>query len=342
MSASANKLFADRIKAVADSAAQTGRMLSGMNQNLDELSKVPGGWPQDIVRGHEKQQADLVDYLTKWQGFTQRWKQCLPKSKELATQTAGVLQRFDSDCLDVVNKVAKDQDRLNAIPALQKFIDDMDKQDQSVAMSREILDLKRDIDALVTKMEQWPPLDPDDQGKALMATPSNHAVDRVNLLQGIIDGLNQNIKDANAKMIETATLAGIYLQRVQVNVDYNQWKAVQDLRQQRNTKITALKEARGALEGKMPNVEVELKLRVDGWQSEVDMTLDNLVSLAEIWSTVRTRAVQLRTALQGGMDATFGMRMKLEVSNAKDICDPLRDGLTSYATVMGTYLQTMT
>ncbi|KAJ2912436.1 hypothetical protein MD484_g7985, partial [Candolleomyces efflorescens] len=87
----------------------------------------------------------LYAAVKEWQGLTDRWRACIRLSCELATDTANILQRFDTLCLSLLETIETEQDRLNAIAALEPFIAELSNNDKSAEMSRQFMELKRDV-----------------------------------------------------------------------------------------------------------------------------------------------------------------------------------------------------
>ncbi|TEB26961.1 hypothetical protein FA13DRAFT_1635159, partial [Coprinellus micaceus] len=80
-----------------------------------------------------------------------RWRNALKTSIGMASTTADVLKRFDEVYLAKVESIQTEQDRLDAIALLNPFIVELQNNDQSDKMSREFLELKRDIEAFVNR-----------------------------------------------------------------------------------------------------------------------------------------------------------------------------------------------
>ena len=65
---------------------------------------------------------------------------------------------------------------------------DLNSKDQSAETYTQIHNLKGDIADLIVQMDSWPPLDPSDSGKVLIANnATNRLVDHVDVLQEFID-----------------------------------------------------------------------------------------------------------------------------------------------------------
>ncbi|KAF5322990.1 hypothetical protein D9611_009283 [Ephemerocybe angulata] len=92
-------------------------------------------------------------YTADWGVFGARWDQGLRASYDLAGKNVSVVDQFDSIYLAKVENIKTEQDRLDAIKALQQFLDN--NPDHSDEMSRTFLDLKRDIAAFIDEFRAW-------------------------------------------------------------------------------------------------------------------------------------------------------------------------------------------
>ncbi|KAJ2914946.1 hypothetical protein MD484_g5439, partial [Candolleomyces efflorescens] len=95
----------------------------------------------------------IVQYPEKLIVIDQRWRTYLRQSLNVADDSIDTLQRFDEVYLSRVENIKTDQDRLDAIQELTQFINE--KHDHSDTMSRDFLDLKRDIQYFVEQFGQW-------------------------------------------------------------------------------------------------------------------------------------------------------------------------------------------
>ncbi|RXW19271.1 hypothetical protein EST38_g6584 [Candolleomyces aberdarensis] len=130
------------------------------------------------------QYPEIINYYAQWKGHKDNWRSCLRQSFNVADESIDVLQRFDQVYLSQVENIKTEQDRLNAIQALQQFIDE--KHDHSDTMSRDFLNLKRDIQSFVEKFGQWV------AGKGLI-------VDAITVaLKSMMDSIQKEIEEIDA------------------------------------------------------------------------------------------------------------------------------------------------
>jgi len=128
----------------------------------------------------------------------------LRDSRDVASQHVAILRRFDQVFLAMVEQIQTNQDRLDVIAELQQFVNE-DHRD-SIIMSENFLNLRRDIDHFVQRFDQWII----DQGVGL----ENQAKELKRQIEGIqkeIEGLDKQyqINDASIALAVSAGLRNV-------------------------------------------------------------------------------------------------------------------------------------
>jgi len=301
-------IFANNVKQVGTWANQIDAAFDRVARSFD-----------DMVDKYGRDFPGFSDYNVEWKGYIARWVAHLSLSRDVASESAALLHRFDQVFLDMVESIVTEQDRKDVIVELQQFIDE--KHDRSVEMSAGFLSLKRDIEDFVLRLDQFIV----DKGVELEAEAKQLKLD--------IDGLNADIEtlDGKIKDAETALkVAGGLLSIIGLIVAGS---VLAGFQAQRNGKLSdlAAKQAALAEVNRKQQALAHLKSDFDGVKPDIALICEKLVLFAEIWSSVRSQTVQFQTMLKGGMGAITNMRFKKEVRLARELCTPLRAGLEKYA-----------
>lgn len=106
--------------------------------------------------------------------------------------------------------------------------------------------------------------------------------------------------------------------------------AISTLMAQRDEKKQSLKSAQRSLFELNQGIPLELMDKLEGWRPDLDQMFDRMVTMAEVWSSVRSQAVQFRSHIEGGLDAATNMRFKNEVKLAREVCAPMKECLHEY------------
>ncbi|KAJ2923431.1 hypothetical protein H1R20_g13660, partial [Candolleomyces eurysporus] len=166
--------FQEIISGIADSAKKIDAAFDQVDSSFTWITTL------ELV----VQYPDILNYYAQWKGYKDRWRSCLHQSFNVADESIDILKRFDQVYLSQVENIQTEQDRLNAIEALQQFIDE--KHDHSDTMSRDFLDLKRDIQYFVEKFGQW-------------VAEKGLIVDAITIaLKSLIDSIQKEIEDIDA------------------------------------------------------------------------------------------------------------------------------------------------
>ncbi|EGN94763.1 hypothetical protein SERLA73DRAFT_187819 [Serpula lacrymans var. lacrymans S7.3] len=273
-----------------------------------------------MVTKYGKDFPDLSTYLDEWKGYKADWVKHLSTSRDVASKHVALLKRFDEVFLNMVESIATVQDRKDVIAELQEFIDE--KHDDSLEMSQNFLNLKRDIQAFVSRFEEWI------KDKEIeLAAQAKKLKDEITTLQGEIEVLDKKIKDATTALAACAGLLNV----VGMIVAGSVLAAFQAERQGKVTKLIGKQNDLIDVNRKQAAL-AHLKTDFDGLKPDIALICDKLVLFAEIWSSVRSQAVQFQEHLKGGSSAGSNMRFKLEVRLARKVCQPLMAGLERYAT----------
>jgi len=261
----------------------------------------------------------LALYLQEWRNFKLRWESYVRDSGKVASQHVEILRRFDNVFLAMVEQIQTDQDRLDVIAELQQFIDE-DHSD-SIRMSENFHNLKRDIDHFVQRFDQWII----DQGVAL-DNQARVLQGQIAEIQRQIEGLDKQINDATIALAVSGGLLNIIGMIVAGSL-LSQYQA------QRSERERELRRTQLELEevNQKQAAVAHLRTQIDILRPEFALNCDKLILFAEIWSSVRSQSVQLQAHLKGGTGAETNMRFKMEVRLAREVCLPLMEGLQEYA-----------
>ncbi|KAJ2913939.1 hypothetical protein MD484_g6471, partial [Candolleomyces efflorescens] len=276
----------------------------------------------DLVNKYGSVLPGIKDFKKEWTGYNNNWVDYLSLSRDVASENVGILKRFRQVYLEMVDSIKTVQDVKDVVLELQVFIEE--KHDRATEMSSNFLSLKRDIEYFAPKLAKW------------IKTTGQELKAEAEQLQSDIDSLNSQIQ-AKDKQIEDATTAliacGSCLSILGVIVAGSVLAAFQsekdDLVRQLNNKkkdLAHVNEAQDAL----PFVESEF----NGMKPDIDLICERLVLFAQIWSSVRSQAVQIQTSLQGATGAPTDMGFKASIRLSKAMCDPLQDGLEKYAVTL--------
>ncbi|CCM02048.1 uncharacterized protein FIBRA_04124 [Fibroporia radiculosa] len=306
----------DQVKKFQDNVKQVGVWANQLDTAFDHVTR---GF-EDMVAKYGKDFPDISAYLNEWKGYKGNWVQYLLDSRDVASKNITLLKRFDQIFLDMVENIQTDQDRLDVMKELEQFIDE--KHDDSVQLSQNFLNLKRDIEAFVDKFDQWIV----EKGVEL-EVEAKQLKQQIAGLQGEVETLDKKIKDATTAL----AITGGCLCIIGVVVAGSVLAVYQS---QRNSKVEELQVKRNALEDvnrKQQNL-AHLKTEFDGFKPDISLICEKLVLFAEIWSSVRSQAVQFQEHIKGGMVALTSLRFKREVQLARAVSKPLMEGLAKYAT----------
>jgi len=248
-----------------------------------------------------------------------RWDGYLRDSRVVASEHVTILRRFDQVYLEKVEQIQTNQDRLNVIAELQQFIDE--DHSNSTRLSENFLALKRDIEHFVVVFDQWVI----DQGVALDNQAKALQAQLVQLLREI-ESLDKQIRDASIALAVSGGLLNIIGLIVAGSL-------LATYRRRRAEKAGELhrKQLELANANQRQVALAHLKTEFDIFKPDIALMCENLVSLAEIWSSVRSQCVQFQSHLKGGTGAETNMRFKLEVRLAREVCLPLMEGLRKYS-----------
>ncbi|KAJ2918841.1 hypothetical protein MD484_g1628, partial [Candolleomyces efflorescens] len=249
----------------------------------------------DIVTKYGKDFPKLSEFSDEWTGYNKRWVADLLLSRNVASEQAGVLNRFDKVFLEIVQEIKTEQDRLDAITELQSFIDEDHTSSQQ--MSQAFLTLKRDIDHFVVRLD------------AYLADKKVELLDLVKTLRADIDNLQAQISDLDKKLkqIEDASIAlvacGLLLGIIGLAVSGTVLGAFQA---ERNGKAQQLQQKEKQLEdaNRKQQALAQVQTDIDGLKPDITLISEKLVLFGEIWSSVQSQAMQFQASLKGGLAAT--------------------------------------
>ncbi|CAE6472317.1 unnamed protein product [Rhizoctonia solani] len=249
----------------------------------------------------------LLLLYQEWINLRERWRDCLRFSCQVALDTAEILKRFDQVYLAQVEAIKSDEDRLKAIAAIEPFITELEQNDKSAEMSRKFLDLKRDVAAFGEKY-----------------TLSATAVASIPLTNDIkaIDESIKRVQSAFGGIVGGRLLVGL-------GVAGSASRVISSLQAYRQEKIEALRKVTQVTTG-INSLVAEQPSSLSFEAPNINLMLENLLTFAEIWSSVRSQSVQFCEHLKGDLEAATNLRFKAEIKLAREVCTPLQEGLAEY------------
>ncbi|KAJ2916564.1 hypothetical protein MD484_g3871, partial [Candolleomyces efflorescens] len=298
-----------------------------MVQKFQDNVKQVGTWANEVdaafgnvtrkfatmVETYGKDFPDFVKFNSEW-----RWVTLLTTSRDVASQHAAVLRRFDSVFLTMIQMIGNDNDRQE----LLRFYAKAEDHDASIDMSSGFLNLKRDVADFVVRLDEW-----------IQNTGATLA-DEAKQLKLDIDGLTQDISVLDGK-IEDATKAlaicGACLNLIGVIVAGSVLASFKAQRDEKDSQLQAKKTSLTDVNRRQTAL-ANLQSDFDGVKPDITLICARLVLFSEIWASVRSQTVEFQSILKGGMNAVTNMGFKAQVNLAKATCDPLADGLEKYAT----------
>ncbi|KAJ2925652.1 hypothetical protein H1R20_g11440, partial [Candolleomyces eurysporus] len=204
----------------------------------------------------------------------------------------------------MVEIIVTEQDRQDVILELEVFIDK--KHDKSQEMYQGFQNLKRDIETFIPKFNEFIA----DTGAELAAEAEKLQAD-INSLWGQIRVLDQQILGV---IVAGSVLAA---QQAERSDKMSQLRG-------KEAELTKVNEKQQAL--------AYLRTQSDGVKPEIDLICDRLLLFAEIWTSVRSQAVQFRDFLKSSANSPTNLGFKKKVRLARAVCIPLEAGLEKYAT----------
>ncbi|KAF8751744.1 hypothetical protein RHS01_08612 [Rhizoctonia solani] len=239
----------------------------------------------------------LILYF-EWIGLKEQWRECLRFSCEVALDTAEVLKRFDQVYLAQVETITSNEDRLKAIAAIEPFILELERNDKSAEISRRFLNLKRDVAAFGERYLI--------SATAVVVVP----------LTSDIKALDESIKSVRGAF--GGILGGL-------GVAGSASQVISSLQAYRQEKIEALRKVNQVTAG-INSLVAEQPSSLLFEAPNIDLMLDNLLTFAEIWSSVnlffirvfilaftkthrqvRNQSVQFCEHLKGGLEAATSL-----------------------------------
>ncbi|KAF8751743.1 hypothetical protein RHS01_08613 [Rhizoctonia solani] len=119
----------------------------------------------------------------------------LSLSRDVASQQAAILQRFDKVFLEIVKSIKTDQDREDAIVELESFANEDNSEPERMAEG--FRTLKDDIEDFVVRFDAW------------VQTTSTELKQQAQELQKVIENLRVEIQELDIRIMEaTAALLG--------------------------------------------------------------------------------------------------------------------------------------
>ncbi|KAJ2913937.1 hypothetical protein MD484_g6477, partial [Candolleomyces efflorescens] len=324
----------EMVKKFIENVNQVGVWANEIDDAFDKVTRVFA----DMVSKYGGSLPEIKNFNNEWIGYKERWVSHLLLSRDVASEHSAILKRFDKVYLDMVESIQTVQDVKDVVLELQVFIDE--DHDRSQEMSAGFLSLKRDIQYFVPRLDEW------------IETTGQELAEDAKRLQREIESLNSQIQVMDSK-IEEATTALIacgaclcvrmvpmrmtgsltHFQILGIIVAGSVLAAYQaekdDLLEQLSGKEREL-----AIVNQTQKDLANLQTEFDGVKPDIDLICQRLVLFAEIWSSVRSQAVQIQEALKGATSAPTDMGFKSSVKLARAMCSPLEAGLEKYATTL--------
>lgn len=307
--------FAENVAQVATWAVQIDEAFDRVTRGLTALTaEFSGTFPK------------LVEFRDEWKDYNSRWVSHLALSRDVASEHASVLNRFDKVFLDMVEQIRTNQDRLDVIAELGQFANE--DHDRSTEMSQGFLNLKRDVEDFVVRFDAWI----EKTGTELQER-AKQLQGEINDLKTVIESLDGQIKEATKAVLASAAGAATMFGVIGLIVAGT---TLAVLIAQRAEKQKTLASRQKELDevNKQQKALAKVKSDFDGLKPDIALICAKLILFAEIWSSVRSQAVQFQETLKGGMGALTNMRFKQELRLARELCTPLKNGLEKYATAL--------
>lgn len=306
--------FSNNVAEVATWAVQVDEAFNNVTKGLTNLAtEFTGQFPQ------------LNGYLGEWKGYNTRWVNHLLLSRDVASEQISVLTRFDRVFLDMVQSIETDQDRLDVIAELGSFASE-DHGAKSGQMSQGFLNIKRDVEDFVVRFDAW------------VATTSAQLQQRAKELQVEIDNLkkeiqnlDKEIKEATTALLQSAAGAANMAGIVGLVVSGTTVAILVAQRIVQTVELSNRKKELVQVNAKQVAI-AKIKSDFDGLRPDIALICEKLVLFAQIWSSVQSQTLRFQDTLKGGMSAVNNVRFKNEITLARKLAVPLKDGLTLYAT----------
>jgi DNA repair exonuclease SbcCD ATPase subunit len=305
--------FAENVSNVAEWAVQVDESFAKVTYGLTDVNNKYG---VDFL--------PLGTYLNEWKGYNTRWTKHLLLSRDVASEHAVILKRFDQVFIEMIQEVKTEQDRKDVIAELNQFANE--DHGQSQAMAQGFRNLKHDIETFVGRFNQW------------IETTSAQLQDQAKELQKLIQAIQEKIKEldieivtataallAAAASIETlVSIIGLVVAGITL--------AVLIVKRVDQAKELTSRQKELAEVNRKQEALAHIKTAFDGLQPDIVLICQKLALFGDIWSSVRTQTLAFQQALESGMDAVTNLRFKKQLELAKKLCGPLRSGLEKYAT----------
>ncbi|KAF6748032.1 hypothetical protein DFP72DRAFT_583515 [Ephemerocybe angulata] len=306
----------------ANNVGQVGTWAVQVDEAFDRVTRGLHA----LVSSFGSQFPPLAGYYSEWSKYNQDWITHLLLSRDVASEHMSVLKRFDQVFIDMVQNITTDDERMDVISELDQFVSE--DHDRSAEMSQGFLNLKAHIEDFVVRFSAW------------IATTSTQLEQRAKELQLEIDNikkelqeLDKQIQEATKALLGSAAGASTMIGVLGVVVAGT---TVAILIAQRIIKGNDLSSRKNELKdvNQKQLAIAKIKSDFDGLKPDIALICEKLVLFAEIWSSVRSQSVQFRDTLKGGMDAVNNATFKQQVTLARQLCNPLVDGLEKYATAL--------
>ncbi|KAF8704725.1 hypothetical protein RHS03_06036, partial [Rhizoctonia solani] len=338
-----------KIKTEGVSQEESDQFVQGLINELDKdsdqgqlaknVSEV-AEWANDVDESFSKVTYGLKDmndrygitfpplrtFLSEWEGYNQRWATHLSLSRDVASQQAAILQRFDKVFLEIVKSIKTDQDREDAIVELESFANEDNSEPERMAEG--FRTLKDDIEDFVVRFDAW------------VQTTSTELKQQAQELQKVIENLRVEIQELDIRIMEaTAALLGsaaaIETFVGLVGVIVSGTILALALAQRVDKTITLSNKRKELAEvNRQQEALAHVKTAFDGLKPDIALICQKLSLFGEIWSSVQAQTRAFQETLKGGMEAISNLRFKKEIELAQKLCTPLRNGLEKYATLL--------
>ncbi|ELU37338.1 Reovirus sigma C capsid domain-containing protein [Rhizoctonia solani AG-1 IA] len=306
--------FAENVSQVAQWAAQVDESFSKVTYGLKDMNDKYGTtFPP------------LRTFLSEWQGYNQRWTTHLALSRDVASEHAAVLQRFDNVFLYMVKSIETDQDRKDVIVELESFANE--NHGDSQRMAEGFRSLKRDIEGYVVRFDAW------------VQTTSTELKQQAQDLQKVIEDLQAKIEELDKK-VRRACLPTVRFLKPEFRIDHRGYRRIigqcccyrNSRRIAGTTLAIALAERIGELGllcnpfqlgyviadktitlsnkrqelaevNRQQEALAHVKTAFDGLKPDIALICQKLSLFGEIWSSVQAQTRAFQETLRGGMEA---------------------------------------
>lgn len=273
---------------------------------------------KEMVDEHGSDFPEIAGYKQEWDSYQTRWVKYLWDSRDVASEMSAVLRRYDQVFLSLIDEIQSDSDRQDVIKELASFSDE--KHDAAALMSANFRKLEVDVRGFGERFG------------AYLEQKRIELEQQAISLKADIDSLEEQIKSWNEKIIGALLALGAGLAAGLWTLIVTGTSLVYFVAQRIKCEIDLrAKKAELAEVNRRQKALAELKTQFDGLKPDIALICQNLGVFGDIWQSVSVQCSDFGKHLEKGMDALDDEEFRLQVTLARKICTPLRNGLAKYA-----------